>query len=117
MALATADGDPSVERAAPAVLDCVADRINGSRFAQDAMVEHLPFGERPVDKLDRAVDRGAFFIAGDEEADRARERPPGDETQGGGDGGGDPALHVAGAAAPELAVGDFARKRVEPPAA
>ena len=72
------------------------------------MVERFPLGERPVDKLDRAVDRGAFFVAGDEEADRAVERPPGDETQGGGDGGGDPALHVAGAATPELAIRDFA---------
>ena len=33
------------------------------------MVERLALGERPVDKLDRAVDRGAFFVAGDEEAD------------------------------------------------
>ena len=79
------------------------------------MVERLPLGERPVDELDRAVDRGAFFVAGDEEADRAFERAFGDETQGGGDRGGDAALHVAGAAAPELAVGDFARERVEPP--
>ena len=79
------------------------------------MVERLPLGERPVEELDRAVDRGAFFVAGDEEADRARERALGDEAQGGGDRGGDAALHVAGAAAPELAVRDFARERVEPP--
>ena len=38
-----------------------------------------------------------------------------DEAQSGGDGGGDPALHVAGAAPPELAVRDFARERIEPP--
>ena len=72
------------------------------------MVECFALGERPVDKLDRAVDRGALFVAGDEETDRAVERPLRDEAQGGGDGGGDPALHVAGAATPELAIGDFA---------
>ena len=43
-------------------------------------------------------------------------RPLGDEAQGGGDRGGDAALHVAGAAAPELAVGDLAGERIEPPA-
>ena len=79
------------------------------------MVEGFPLGARPVEELDRAVDRRAFLVAGDEEADRACERALGDEAQGGGDRGGDAALHVAGAAAPELAVGDFARKRVEPP--
>ena len=40
----------------------------------------------------------------------------GDEAQGGGDGGGDAALHVAGAAAKKLAVGDLGRERIEPPA-
>ncbi len=79
------------------------------------MVERFALGERPVDELDGAVDRRALFVAGDEEADRACERRPGDEAQGGGDGGGDAPLHVAGAAAPEATVGDFARERVEPP--
>ena len=40
---------------------------------------------------------------------------PGDEAQGGGDSSGDAALHVAGAAAPELAVGDLGGERIEPP--
>ena len=43
-------------------------------------------------------------------------RPLGDEAQGGGHSGGDAALHVARAAAPELAVGDLGRERIEPPA-
>ena len=79
------------------------------------MVEAFAPGERPVEELDRAVDRRAFLVAGDEEADRALKRPPGDEPQGGGDRGGDAALHVAGAAAPELAVGDLGGERIEPP--
>ena len=39
-----------------------------------------------------------------------------DEAQRGRDGGGDAALHVAGAAAPELAVGDLGGERIEAPA-
>src|SRR6185437_15549855 len=95
MALTAADRDPPVERAAPAVLDRVADRFDGGRFAEHAMVETLAFGERPVDQLDRAVDRRTLLVAGEEEADRAVERASLDEAQGGGDGRGDAALHVA----------------------
>ncbi len=80
------------------------------------MVETLALTKRPVDELDGAVDGRAFLVAGQEEADRAGERSPRDEAQGGGDRGGDAALHVAGAAAPEFAVGDLGRERVEPPA-
>ena len=83
---------------------------------EDAMVERFPLGEGPVDKLDGAVDCGALFVASDEEADRACERPLAGETRGGGDRGGDAAFHVAGAAAPELTVRDFPRERIEPPA-
>ena len=85
MALAAADRDPSVERAAPAVLDRVADRLDGGRFAEDAMVETFALAKRPVDELDRAVDRRAFLVASQEEADRALKRAPRDEAQGGGD--------------------------------
>jgi hypothetical protein len=69
VALAAANRDPSVERAPPAVFDRVGDRFNRGRFTQDAMLERFALGERPVDKLDRAVDRRAFFVPGDEEAD------------------------------------------------
>ena len=80
------------------------------------MIEAFALTKRPVDELDGAVDGRAFLVAGQEEADRAGERSPRDKAQGGGDGGGDAALHVAGAAAPEFPVGDFGRERVEPPA-
>ena len=85
------------------------------RLADDAMIEQLAPGQRPVEELDRAVDRRAFLVAGDEEADRAGKRRLGDEAQGGGDGSGDAPLHVAGAAAKKLAVGDLGRERIEPP--
>src|SRR5450432_1873856 len=104
MALSATDRDPSVERAAPPVLDRVGDRLDGSRFAQDAMVERLSLGARPVEELNRPIDGRAFFVAGDEETDGAFETPFGDEAHGGGGRGGDAALHVAGTATPELAV-------------
>ena len=69
MALTAANRDLSVERAAPAVLDRVGHRLDRGRFAQDAMVEYLALGERPVEELDRAVDRRTFLVASDEEAD------------------------------------------------
>ena len=50
VALAAADGDPSVERAAPAVLDRVGERLDGGRFAEDAMVECFALGERPIER-------------------------------------------------------------------
>ena len=116
MALAAVDCEPSIQRAAPAVLDRVAERADACRLADDAMVEKLTPRQRPVEELDRAVDRRAFLVAGDEKAERSGKRPLGDEAQGGGHSGGDAAFHVARAAAPELAVGDLGRERIEPPA-
>src|SRR5271170_5680143 len=116
MALAAADREPAVKRAAPAVFDRVAERADAGRLADNAMVETLAPGERPVEELDRAVDRRTFLVAGDEEADRALKRPLGDEAQGCGHSGGDAALHVAGAPAPEFAVGNLGCERIKPPA-
>ena len=78
------------------------------------MVETLALRERPIDQLGGSVDRRTFLVAGDEKADRALERLV-DEDERGGERGGDPALHVAGAAAPELIVGDRAREGIEAP--
>src|SRR6202044_2895815 len=41
MALAAVDCEPSIQRAAPAVLDRVAERADACRLADDAMVEKL----------------------------------------------------------------------------
>ncbi len=66
-------------------------------------------------QLDRAVDGGPLLVAGEEKTDRARERAARDEAQRGGERGGDAALHVAGAASPDLAVGERAGERIEAP--
>ena len=79
------------------------------------MIENLALGARPFQQFDGAVDRRAFFVAGDEKADRALEGAARDEAQSGGDRRGDAAFHVAGAAAPDHAVGDFAGERIEAP--
>ena len=76
VALAAVEDETAGQRAAPAVLDRVAERLDAGRLADDAMVEPLAPGERPVEKLDCAVDRRAFLVAGDKEADRARETGP-----------------------------------------
>ncbi len=80
------------------------------------MIEPLALGERPIEQLRRAVDRGSLLVAGDQEADRPRQRPPADEAERRGEACGKAALHVAGAASPELTVGDFRGERIEPPA-
>ena len=103
VALVAVQNEPPGQRTAPAVLDRVAERRDAGRLADDAVIEAFAPGERPIDELDRAVDRRAFLVAGDEEADRAEKAAPGDEAQSGRHAGGEPALHVAGAASPELA--------------
>ena len=81
------------------------------------MVEALAARVRPFQQLDRAVDGRAFLVAGDEEGDSASWRAvPLQIGERGGDGGGEPALHVDRAAAPEHVVGDLRRERIEAPA-
>src|SRR5664279_5176746 len=71
MALAALDGKGAIERVAPADLDHVAKCVLARGLADDAMIEALAFLIRPAQKLFRAIDGGAFLIAGDEEANRA----------------------------------------------
>ena len=80
------------------------------------MVEALAARQRPIDELDRAVDGGALLVAGQQKRDRALERAARDEAQGGGERGGDPALHVGDAAAPQRALGERRRERRKAPA-
>ena len=100
VALLADERQPAGQRAAPSVLDRVAERRLAGRLAEQASVESFAARQRPVDELDRAVDGRAFLVAGQKEADRALERAARDEAQGGGERGGDAALHVGGAAAP-----------------
>src|SRR6185437_163226 len=71
MSLFTRDDQLAVERAAPADLDGVAERFDVAWLAQQAMVEFLAALGRPLQKLRRAVDRDAFFVAGDQKRDRS----------------------------------------------
>ena len=113
MALLAGDDQMAVERAAPADLDGVAERIHIARFAEDAVVEFFAALGGPLQQLGRAVDRNAFLVAGDQKRDRAfwlaaigRE-----VIEHGGERAGDAALHVHRAAAVKLVAGDLAGKR------
>ena len=76
-----------------------------------------PSRGQPVQHFDRAVDGGAFLVAGDQKADRAlfRRAVFGDPGEGGGGEGGDAALHVGGAAPNNFAIDNFAAERIDPP--
>ena len=83
--------EPAGHAAAPADLDHVAERRRDGRLADQAGVEHLAVLPQPVQHLAGAVDRGAFLVAGDQQADRAGEvvAALGQEALGRGDEGGD----------------------------
>ena len=109
------DGQRAGQRAAPAVLDHVAEPIDGGRLADDAIVDALARGGELLDHLDRPVDRRPFFVGGDEQRDRARRvRMRCDERLDGGDERGERGLHVGGAAAvqPAVALGRHERIRL-----
>jgi len=71
MTLAAGDDERAVERAAPPRLDGVAERLDIARLAENTMIEPLAARRRPLQHLDGAVDGDAFFVAGDEERERA----------------------------------------------
>ena len=58
VALAAVDEQPSIERAAPAVLDRVAESAHACRLADDAMIETLTLCQRPVEQLDLPLTAG-----------------------------------------------------------
>src|SRR6266566_4055801 len=76
MPLPAGHGQRAVERAAPADLEGVAQSGGARRLADEGMIEHDAALGRPAQQLDRAVDRHAFLIAGDEQRNRAA-RPAG----------------------------------------
>ncbi|GJE43160.1 hypothetical protein AEGHOMDF_2339 [Methylobacterium soli] len=100
VALAPVDRELAGERAAPADLDHLAEAARVGRLAEQAMVEALAAGTRPIQELHGAVDRRPLLVAGDQEADRAAEirAAPRDEFEGARQHAGDAALHVGGAA-------------------
>ena len=113
MPLPAGHGQRAVERAAPADLEGVAQSGSARRLADEGMIEHDAALGCPAQQLDRAVDRHAFLIAGDEQRNRAA-RPAGsgaDVIDRSSEEAGDGALHVDRAASEQLAVGDLARER------
>ena len=80
VALHALDGQRAGQRAAPAVLDHVAQRVDRRRLADDAIVDALAARGQLLDDLHRAVDRRTFLVGRDEQRDRAgRVRMRGDE--------------------------------------
>ena len=73
VALPALHRDGEAQRAAAADLDRVAERVDAARLADDAMVGDVAVVRHPLQHLHRAVDGGAFLVAGDEEGDRALE--------------------------------------------
>ena len=111
--LTASDDKRAAERAAPAGLDGVAERLDIARLAEDAVVKSLAAFGRPLQELDRAVDRDALFVAGDQKRNRAMLRPAaigGEIVQRRRNKAGDAALHVDGATAVDLVVRQFAGK-------
>jgi hypothetical protein len=117
VALHAADREIAGHGAAPADLDHVAELFGIGGLADDAHVGDLALLLHPAKDFVRPVDGIAFLVAGDEEADRALEGLAlgAQERIGGRGEGGDGALHVGRAAAPELAVAHLAREGIERP--
>ncbi len=113
VALTALNDDGGGEAAAPADLDLVAEGLATRRLTDDRRGELLAGGGGPRQKLGRAVDRRAFFVAGDQEGDAAAEiyAAPLNKPCGGADHCSDAALHVGGAASVKHAIGGFGGKR------
>ena len=116
MALPPSDAQSSVEGAAPADLDHLAERIGIGRLAKDAMIETRAALMREAQQLFGPVDRRALLIAGDEKTDRALSCPmPLDEADRRGGEGRDRAFHIGDAAAVDRALDEFRAERIEAP--
>ena len=112
VALRAVHGELGVQAAAPADLHHVAELHRTGRLADDAEIGDLAVGLHPLQHAHRAVYCGAFFVARDQQADRAARRTIRQVLRGGGDEGGDAALHVACAAAVQDAVAHLAGERI-----
>ena len=115
MALHAGHLQPAVQAAAPPDLDGLAEPLGVGRLAHQAMIEALALLRHPFEHLARAVDGGAFLIAGDEEADRAVDLPPArlDVIERRSDEAGDRPLHVGGASSIEHAAERHSRQRAD----
>ena len=106
VALHAAHRELGAERAAPAHLDHVADAMRARGFADHAPADLFAALAQPVDHAPRAVDRGAFLVAGEQEGDAPLRRLRGQQPFAGRDHRRQAALHVGRPAAVQHAVGD-----------
>ena len=67
--------DPDVDRPAPADLDHVAQPVDRGRLADQAHIGLQPALGHPIDDRAGAVDRRAFLVAGDDQAESSRRGP------------------------------------------
>ena len=112
MPLTAGHFDPDVDRSAPPDLDRIAEPIGRGRFADEAQIGLQPALRQPIEDRAGAVDRRAFLVAGEQQADDALAGG----TRGGGDEGGDRALHVDRAAPVEQIAANFGREGARGPA-
>ncbi|MNN21554.1 hypothetical protein D3C81_1348810 [compost metagenome] len=116
MPLHALDRELAGQRAAPAVLDHVAEGVHRGRLANHAVVQPLAARLEGLHHLHRAVMRRAFLVAGDQEGDGAGVgRMLGHEFLHGDHEAGDGGLHVRRAPAVELAVAVGGLERVRLP--
>ena len=69
MSLAPAHHQFTVQAAAPADLDGVAQRLHAGWLANQAIAGQVAVSLHPLQHFDRSVDRRAFLVAGDNQAD------------------------------------------------
>ena len=101
------------KRAAPAVLDRVAELAYRGGLADDAVIEQFAARLELFHHPHRAVHRHAFFVRGEQQRDRALVlRVCGDEFLGRADEGRDGRLHVRSAAAVQPALAHAGGERI-----
>jgi hypothetical protein len=104
------------ERAAPAVLDRVAEAVRGGGLADDAVVDALAARGQPLDDLHGAVGRDTFLVGGEQQRDRpVVPRVCRHERLGGGHERRNRAFHVGRPAPVEPAVAHLGAERVAVP--
>ena len=106
--------EPDVDRTAATDLHHIAQPVDAGGFTDEAQIGLVPRFAHEVDQRAGAVERGAFLVAGDDEADRAGlGRHLGNRV----DHTGDRALHVDRAAAIKQVAAHFWVERLAGPAA
>ena len=116
MALRSGNRDHAIDRAAPADFYHIAQRVGIGRFADHAIIDNLALILKPAQHFARAVNARAFFIAGNQQRNRAfwcalRVQMGGNR----GDKSGNRALHIGRAAPPKALLANFTGKRVDLP--